>query len=288
MSRTDPVPHDRGVVVSERVRARRVVEAVGFVAAWVGLGYLLPVSSEAYLLMGIPLTIAFQVLVRRRPVRELLVRGGGTGSVRASGSSRRDVAVTALLVLAPLSWGLQATGGGDPWVIGWYAAAVVGAAAAAYALRSTSVRAVLRSAALPTAVGVVGNVLVVGGVQLATGTSIGLVAMLGSVLKWLAIYFPATFVIEEVAFRGALDAHVHHPGDGRGWGSALLVSALWGLWHLPVADGMPFPLLVLSLVTWHCVVGVPLSFAWRRTGNLSGPAFAHSAIDAVRNGLIGL
>jgi hypothetical protein len=49
---------------------------LGFVAAWVGLGYLFPVSAEAYLLMGIPLTIAFQVLVRRRPVRELLVRGG--------------------------------------------------------------------------------------------------------------------------------------------------------------------------------------------------------------------
>jgi hypothetical protein len=288
MFSTDAVPHDRRVVVAERPRSRRVLEGVGFVAAWVGLGSLFPVSAEAYLLMGIPLTIAFQVLVRRRPVRELLVRAGGAGPVSPSGLSRRDVAVTALLVLAPLSWGLQAASGGNPWVIGWYAAAVAGAAAAAYALRSTSVRAMLRSAALPTAIGVVGNVLVVGGVNLATGTSIDLVAALGSVLKWLAIYFPATFVIEEVAFRGALDAHLHHPGEGRGFRSALFVSALWGLWHLPVADGMPFPLLVLSLVTWHCVVGVPLSFAWRRSGNLSGPAFAHAAIDAVRNAFLGL
>ena len=286
MSSTRTFPHDRRVV-AERPRPRRVVEGVGFVAAWVGLGYVFPVSAEAYLLMGVPLTIAFQLLVRRRPVRELLVRGG-MGPTRASGVSRRDVAATALLVLAPLCWGLQAAGGGNPWIIGWYAAAVFGAAAAAYALRSTSVPAMLRSAALPTAIGVVGNVLVLGGLQLATGTSIDLVAMLGSALKWLAIYFPATFVIEEVAFRGSLDAHVHHPGEGRGWASALLVSALWGLWHLPVADGMPFPLLLLSLVTWHCLVGVPLSFAWRRSGNLSGPAFAHSAIDAVRNGLIGL
>lgn len=288
MSSTRTAPRDRGLIVAERPRSRRVLEGVGFVAAWVGLGYLLPVSAEAYLLMGIPLTVAFQVLVRRRPVRELLVRDGGAGSVRRSGPSRRDVAVTALLVLAPLSWGLRAAGGRDLWVIGWYTAAVVGSAAAAFALRSTSVRAMLRSAALPTAVGVVGNVLVVGGVELATGTSFDLVTMLGSVLKWLAIYFPATFVIEEVAFRGALDAHVHRPGEGRAWGSALFVSALWGLWHLPVADGMPFPFLVLSLVAWHCLVGVPLSFAWRRSGNLSGPAFAHSAIDAVRNGLIGL
>jgi len=275
------------VVVAERPRARRLAEGIGFVAVWVGLGYVLPINAEVYLLLGIPLTIAFQVLVRRQPVRELLVRGGADAGSRAW-LGRRDVAVTALLALAPLYWGLRAVSGRDPSVIGWYAAAVAGAAAAAHALRSTSVRAMLRSAALPTVVGVVGNLVVVGGVQLATGTSIDLVAMLGGVLKWLAIYFPATFVIEEVAFRGALDAHVHHVGEGRGWGTALLVSALWGLWHLPVASGMPFPLLVLSLVTWHCLGGVPLSFAWRRSGNLSGPAFAHSAIDAVRNGLLGL
>jgi membrane protease YdiL (CAAX protease family) len=261
---------------------------VAFVAVWVCLGYAVPVSAEAYLLMGIPLTIAFQVLVRRRPLRELWVRHGDLDRFQGSGPSRRDLALTSLLAVAPLCWGLQVARGGGPSVIGWYVAAVAGAAAAAYALRSTTLRAVLRSAALPTLVGVVGNVLVVGGVRLATGSSIEPLAMLGSVLKWLAIYFPATFVIEEVAFRGALDAHVHQHGENREYRSALLVSALWGLWHLPVSEGMPFLLLVLSLVAWHCLVGVPLSFAWRRSGNLAGPAFAHSAIDAVRNGLIGL
>ena len=50
-----------------------------------------------------------------------------------------------------------------------------------------------------------------------------------------------TFVLEEVAFRGALDAHVHHEGEGRGWQSALFVSALWGLWHLPISGGCPSP-----------------------------------------------
>lgn len=289
MSSTSDVLHPRRVAPLERPRARRVGEAVGLVAVWVGLGYLWPMSAEAYLLMGIPLTLAFQVLVRRRPVRELLVRGAGAEADRGRGTlRRRDAAVASLLVLAPLGWGLEAAARGNPWVIGWYAAAVAGAGAAAYALRSTSVRDVLRSAALPTAVGVVGNLVVVGGVQLATGTSVDPVTLLASVAKWLAIYYPATFVIEEVAFRGALDAHVHHPGERRGWASALLVSTLWGLWHLPVASGMPFSFLLLSLVAWHCLVGVPLSLAWRRSGNLSGPAFAHAAMDAVRNGLIGL
>jgi membrane protease YdiL (CAAX protease family) len=284
LSTDDAVCHDLEAVSLVRSRNRRPLEGLAFVAAWVGLGYLLPGSDEAYLLMGIPLTIAFQMLVRRRPLRELWVRDGGTGNA----PHRRDVAVTAMLALAPAYWGVQAVGSGNPAVIGWCVAAVLGAAAAAYALRATSVRAVLRSAALPTAVGVLGNALVVGGIQLVSGTPIDPTDLVGSVLRWTAIYFPATFVIEEVAFRGALDAHVHRPGEGRAWRSALFVSVLWGLWHLPVADGMPLPLMVVSLVTWHCVVGVPLSFAWRRSGNLSGPAFAHSAIDGVRNGLIGL
>ena len=278
------VPESRHDPTSVRSRYRRLVEGFIFIAAWVGLGYLFPVSSETYLLMGIPLTVAFQLLVRRRPLRELWVRDGGTGF----GLSRRDVAVTALLVIAPAYWATKAIGGGNLPVIGWYAAAILGAAAAAYALRATSIRAVLRSAALPTAVGVLGNVIVVGGIQVASGASIDLVDLVGSVVKWTAIYFPVTFVIEEVAFRGALDSHVHHSGEGRGWQTAMFVSVLWGLWHLPVADGMSFPLLVLSLVVWHCAIGVPLSLAWRRSGNLAGPAFAHAAIDAVRNGVIGL
>jgi membrane protease YdiL (CAAX protease family) len=51
---------------------------------------------------------------------------------------------------------------------------------------------------------------------------------------------------------------------------------------------MPFPLLVLSLLAWRCAIGIPLSLAWRRSGNLAGPAFAHATIDAVRNGVLGL
>lgn len=275
-------------VALEAARVHRVVDVGAFVAAWVGLGYLFHLGSEAYLLVGIPLTIAFQVLVRRRPVRELLVRRSGPGVVPSTRPDLRAVAVAALLALAPLVWGLQAARSEDPWIVAWYAAAVVGAAAAAYALRSTSVRAVLRSAALPTAVGVVGNVLVVAVVDLATGVSLGVPGLLLGVPKWLAIYFPATFVMEEVVFRGALDAHIHHPGEARGLRSALYVSVLWGLWHLPVSHSMPFPLLLVSLVLWHCLVGVPLSYAWRRSGNLSGPALAHAAMDAVRNGLLGL
>lgn len=252
-----------------------------FVAVWVALGFLLPIGADAYLLLGIPLTIAFQVLLRRRPLRELWVRDGPRFRL-----DRRGVALAALLATVPAIFGFEALRAGDWPRVGWHVAAVAGALAAAYAVRSTSSVAVLRSAAVAIAIGVGGNLVVLGGIHLATAAPIELSAMVGTVLKSLALYFPATFLIEEVAFRGALDAHLHHPGGGRGWQTALLVSALWGLWHLPVADGMPLPVLVVFLLTWHCAIGVPLSFAWRRNGNLAGPAFAHSVIDAVRNALL--
>jgi membrane protease YdiL (CAAX protease family) len=39
------------------------------------------------------------------------------------------------------------------------------------------------------------------------------------------------------------------------------------------------------LVVVHSAIGVSLSFAWRRSGNLALPAAAHALIDGVRNGL---
>jgi hypothetical protein len=262
-------------------RRRRLVEGFSFVAVWMGLGYLVPGNAEAYLLIGIPLTIGFQVLVRRRPLRELWVRDATTFTL-----GRRGLLLTSLLALAPAYYGSQALAQGEGRLIAWFVAAIAGAGAAAFALGSTPALAVLRSAALPMTVGVLGNVIVLGGIHLATHTPVDVLAFVGTVLKYLAIYYPATFVIEEVAFRGALDSHVHHQGEGRGWQTALFVSALWGLWHLPVSDGTALPVLVPILLAIHCGIGVPLSFAWRRSGNLAGAAFAHSAIDAVRNGLL--
>jgi membrane protease YdiL (CAAX protease family) len=42
---------------------------------------------------------------------------------------------------------------------------------------------------------------------------------------------------------------------------------------------------MISLVVAHSIIGVPLSLAWRRTGNMAVPGFAHALIDAGRDGL---
>lgn len=259
-------------------RRRRVVEAVAFVAVWVAAGYLLPVSDNGYLLLGIPLTIGFQVLVRRRPLRELFA-----GNTTRFWLCRQGVAMASVLALVPGFFVLRALAGGDWTLLGWYLAAMAGAVCAAFALRAGSVRGALCSAALPIAIGSSGMALVFGILHLASGTPLPAAAAVAALVKYTALYFPATFLLEEVAFRGALDAHVHHAGQTRGWQSAIFVSALWGIWHLPVASALPFPLQLVELVAVHILLGVPLSFAWRRTRNLAGPALAHAANDAVRN-----
>jgi membrane protease YdiL (CAAX protease family) len=275
-----PYPQER-VVEGSGSLARRLLEVLAFVTVWVTLGYALSLSSEAYLLLGVPLTAGFQLLVRRRPLRELWVR-----SWDGTAFGRHGVLLTGALLLAPAYVALRAWDA-DSWPLrGWWLAAVAGAGLAAFALRATSLTAVLRSAALPTVTGAGAMILGLGGVHLVSGAPIDALAVAGTVAKYLAIYFPLTFVLEEVTFRGALDSHVHRAGEPRGWLTAVLVSVLWGLWHLPVSGGLPLPALVLELVAWHTLVGVPLSLAWRRSGNLAGAALGHAAIDAVRNGML--
>ena len=257
---------------------RRVLEAVAFVAVWMSAGYLLGLSSNAYLLLGIPLTAAFQLVVRRRPLRELFAAGTTRFAL-----DRKGVTIATVLAITPGYYAVGAFTAGDWTTFGWYLAAMGGAVAAAFSVRASSIVATLRSAAVPVAVGATGMAALFGAVHIATGAPLPALAALGALAKYTALYYPATFLLEEVAFRGAIDAHVHHDGDARGWQSASLVSALWGLWHLPVSAGLPLPWMVLELVVVHVALGVWLSFAWRRTRNLGGPALAHAVNDAVRN-----
>ena len=127
-------------------------------------GYLLPISSDGYLLLGIPLTSRSRSFVRRRPVRELFA--AGTSRFRWIGGAERW----------PPRW-LRAAGLRRPKhrvdqtgaVAGWYLAAPAGAVCAAFALRAGGVRGALRSAALPIAVGASGMALVYTAVHVATG-----------------------------------------------------------------------------------------------------------------------
>jgi len=264
-----------------RTRRRRYVEAGAFVAVWVTAGYLLPLSSNGYLLVGIPLTLGFQLLVRRRPLRELFAVGPDRFAL-----DRRGAALAVTLAIIPGWFAIRSLAHDDLVTAGWYVAATAGAACAAFALRAGTVGAAVRFAALPVAVGAGGMTLVYGLLHVSTGTPVPVEAAVLALPKYVLLYFPATFLLEEVSFRGALDAHAHHDGETRGWQSAVFVSTLWGVWHLPVSHALPFPLQLTELVVVHVALGVPLSVAWRRTRNLAAPALAHAVNDAVRNAVM--
>jgi len=141
---------------------------------WVVLGYLFPLNDETYLLMGIPLTVGFQLLVRRRPLREMWVRDATRFTL-----DKRVLVLAAVLVAAPAYYGARALPGAHWWLIGWYSAGLVGAVGAAFALQATTPVAMLRSAAVPLAVGAGGMAVVIGGIHIATGTPVELLAVAG-------------------------------------------------------------------------------------------------------------
>ena len=103
--------------------------------------------------------------------------------------------------------------------------------------------------------------------------------------------FPVFFLLEEVAFRGCLDAYLAEgaateAGGPNSWFSAICLSALRGLRHLPnypTTNVRGIVAAILGRVIVHILVGVPLSFSWRKSGTLALPAAAHALIDAYRN-----
>ena len=276
---TEIFPQPPQAVPLRRQIERRMV-IVAFVALWMGLGWLLKLDGNAYLLLGVPLTAGFQILVARRPIRALWVRDAPRLRV-----DRTWLIITAALAALPLYELSQSYHGG--WeVIGWYLCAILGAPAAAYAIQNWDRRA-LR--AVPVALGMLVFVSAVmafiavgrGGTTVLSGSKIVQAA------RWTLLYLPVCFMLEEVTFRGALDSYLWRPGEKNALYSTTELSFLWGLWHLPIVpiEGSLF-FFALLVGCWHMLPGIPLSLSWRTGGNLLVPAAAHAALDGVRNALL--
>jgi Type II CAAX prenyl endopeptidase Rce1-like len=265
----------------------RYVVATAFVGGWVACGLAFHLSAIAYLLLGIPLTAAFQILVARQPLVALWVR-----RERRFGLDRRGWLVAVVLALAPLV-SLVSDLQAHRWLeAAWSVAAVLGAVPGAFALtrlRRADGRALL--ACMATA-GVIGVLWMAGAgvaVRLQGGgaAAVTLAHRLGTGIHHFLDFVPVVFVLEEVSFRGALDSYVHPDPTAKGLASAAFVSALWGLWHLPVAAGRgPMAVVVVSLLLVHTTVGIPLSVYFRRSGNLAVPGIVHAFIDGVRDMLL--
>ncbi|HEX4896930.1 MAG TPA: CPBP family intramembrane glutamic endopeptidase, partial [Candidatus Limnocylindrales bacterium] len=267
-----PIPT---VALEGRVVRAAVVTLV--IGGYIALGYAFDLGAEAYLLLGIPITIAVQVLVVRRPLRALWLREAPPISF-----TPRSVVAIVVLAIAPA---IVAAGGireGDLALVGWGLAGMAGAIGAVHALRAMDRQAVqvtIRATLITSAV-LIGVMVAY---RLASGGFHGTVAAaLTTIAVSLATYLPVVFVMEEVLFRGLIDPYLHGSTPGPDRATALYGSALWGIWHLPVVSVALGALTIPYLVVVHTILGFVLVVAWRRTGNLAAPGVAHAVSDALR------
>jgi membrane protease YdiL (CAAX protease family) len=260
-----------------------VFVALAFVLVWMALGFLVRLDANSYVLVGLPITGAFQCFVARRPLTDVWIRDAGAGRVDAQLGL-----MAAFLAAYPIAFTIRAVHRGAGAASLWGVAAIGGAGAAAFALRNRRGALGRETARSVATAGVVGIGIVMLLALLRTKTGIRLEFNWGTCLRSFALYFPVCFAVEEVTFRGALDSYVASTRSA-GYGSAVYVSALWGIWHLPLIarSGHPSPIAAFFLLAVHVPIGILLSSSWRRSGNLVAPAAAHALIDAVRNALLG-
>ena len=263
------------------------------VAVYIALGFLFHLTVAEYQLLGIPILLLFQPGIHRQPLRTLWVRSGPP--------LRLDAWFILLWVLFSLFpafavvrevMHLQFANAAE------FSMAMVGAFGLAYALRAMRAKTWGQLGLCILTVGIIGLLPQVLSLLLPhvlhlhtasrTTTPPPFLQSLTIMTEWFLIG-PVGFVVEEVFFRGALDTYLHSGEQGTGWLSAIVISALWGVWHLP-SQAIPAGQLlstIVALLIAQILVGVPLSLWWRKSGNLVVNDTAHALLDAVRNGLAG-
>jgi membrane protease YdiL (CAAX protease family) len=269
-------------------RWRFVIVAV-IVVVYIAVGLLFALGPAAYVLLGIPITVLFQRLVARRPIRALWLRDAPPLRI-----ARKFVILGLLLAATSVLPAIDGIARGNVWTILSAAAIVFGVYPMVYAMRALTSRSYPVLVWTSAVAGTIGIVVFLGlGIATSGATLLDDVGARVYVFVFSLIqYLPSMFVVEEVLFRGCLDSYLHQAGDGRPGTSAIFLSALWGFWHVPLISITPglasLPLLEAAaiLVVFHVATGVPLTIGWRRSGNLAVPGIAHTLIDAVRNAIL--
>lgn len=260
------------------------------VLAWMLAGWAFALSANAYLVLGVPLVALYQVIGRRKPLQALW-RFDGTPLVwgwRGALVTAVAAALPAwLLVSELLHWRSAPV---DPAVALWYACATIGAAGLGWALTHWRTAATTGRSSTP----LMATIVVVGVIFfIVNGVSRGqhlpgspMTALLRFAVD-AVLYADVCFLLEEVAFRGAFDVAVADDAGitgVRAWISAAFVSALWGLWHLPLfVHGAADVPAAVQVMVFHIALGIPLSFLARQSGSIAPTVLVHALIDAWRN-----
>jgi len=258
------------------------------------VGFVLRLDANAYLLLGLPITVLFQLLMRKAPLRALWVRSAPILDIAKLKLGAKLVALIFAAANLVLLYDYYAAS--HSWVLVLYElVAIAGTIPLAYAIHNFT-RQMIRPLlmCLATAGSVVVGVDVVSYwlrvIELRAAAPVTLEGFTFSWLVSMAQYLPVVFLLEEVWFRGAFDSHVYHFGEKHANLTALYVSLLWGAWHFPIVYSPSLGLaggivILFELLVFQGIVGYFLSVYWRKSGNLLVPGSVHAFVDSVRNGL---
>jgi hypothetical protein len=111
---------------------KRGLVVLVFVGAWMALGWVLKLDVNQYLLLGVPLTALFQVLINRRPIRALWVRDAPSLRVDATW------ALLTIVIAAYPAYDLVRNYRAGWVVVCWMSCAILGAPAAAYSIQNAT------------------------------------------------------------------------------------------------------------------------------------------------------
>ncbi len=254
----------------------RYIHVALFVAIYIVIGYLFNLKPQPYLLVGIPLTCFFQLFIVRQPLHKLWLREEEKFHLSKSGWI-----ITLCFIVFPIYKAIELASQDKLTFVnsGYYSAAIFGAFGVGYCYSNVTKKTAKEFLLCFGIIAVVRMSwflfpFIFGDQEFKPDYIQG--------IKSLLTYIPVAFVVEEVVFRGMLDTYIHPSKKTNGLWSAIFISCIWGVWHLPISiDQSPgwVLLVVLRSGSW----GVFLSIFWRRTGNLAVPAFSHSFVDAIRD-----
>jgi membrane protease YdiL (CAAX protease family) len=251
-----------------------------FIVIYIGLGFLFRLEAISYLLLGIPLTIIFQLFIARQPLHKLWLREGKKFYLNKLGWT-----ITLCFVAFPIYMVIQLAIQDKLTVLnlGYYSAVILGAFGAGYCYSNFTKKTAR-------------DFLLCFGITAVLRMFFYFLPFLIDkdqfnpdyfrAVKSLLTYIPVAFVVEEIVFRGMLDTYIHQSKKVNGLWSAFFISCLWGLWHLPLSINGKNPIWFIVLTSMIISLwGILLSIFWRRTGNLAVPGFPHAVADAIRDSL---
>jgi membrane protease YdiL (CAAX protease family) len=258
----------------------RYLLTILFMVIYISLGFIFRLEAVSYLLIGIPLTVIFQLFIVRQPLHKLWLRDGEKFHLNGSGRI-----ITLCFMAFPIYKTIQLATLEKLTLLnlGYYSAAVLGAFGAGYCY-SNFTKKTVKDFLLCFGIIMVVRIplyffpFILGDHEFKPDYIRGIASLL--------TYIPVAFVVEEVVFRGMLDTYIHPSKKTNGIWSALFISCIWGLWHLPLSTHSETFIWLIALSSMTISLwGFVLSIFWRRTGNLAVPGFPHAFADAIRDSL---